>query len=51
MGYLIIDGRNALRLDYVIVSMITIGTIGLLLDQVMMRMEKTESLRWRLEQK
>ena len=51
LGYLIIDGRNALRLDYVIVSMITIGTIGLLLDQVMMRLEKTESLRWRLEQK
>jgi NitT/TauT family transport system permease protein len=51
LGYLIIDGRNALRLDYVIVSMITIGTIGLLLDQVMMRLEKVESLRWRLEQK
>jgi NitT/TauT family transport system permease protein len=51
LGYLIIDARNALRLDYVVVSMITIGTIGLLLDQVMMRLEQMESLRWRLEQK
>jgi NitT/TauT family transport system permease protein len=51
LGYLIIDARNALRLDYVVVSMITIGTLGLLLDQVMMRLEQMESLRWRLEQK
>jgi NitT/TauT family transport system permease protein len=51
LGYLVIDGRNALRLDYVVVSMITIGIIGLLLDQVMLRVERMESLRWRLEEK
>jgi NitT/TauT family transport system permease protein len=51
LGYLVIDGRNALRLDYVVVSMITIGTIGLLLDQAMLRVERMESLRWRLEEK
>jgi NitT/TauT family transport system permease protein len=51
LGYLIIDARNALRLDYVIVAMITIGFIGLLLDHVMTRLEHMESVRWRLEQK
>ncbi len=51
LGYLIIDGRNALRLDYVMVSMITIGVIGLVLDKIMLKVEQMESLRWRLEQK
>jgi NitT/TauT family transport system permease protein len=51
LGYLIIDARNALRLDYVIVAMTTIGTIGLVLDYVMVRLEHLESVRWRLEQK
>jgi NitT/TauT family transport system permease protein len=51
LGYLIIDARNALRLDYALVAMITIGTIGLLLDHVMTRLEHIESVRWRLEQR
>jgi NitT/TauT family transport system permease protein len=51
LGYLIIDARNALRLDYVVVAMITIGAIGLLLDHVMVRLEGLEFLRWRLERK
>jgi NitT/TauT family transport system permease protein len=51
LGYLIIDARNALRLEYVIVAMITIGTIGLTLDHVMTRLEHIESVRWRLEQR
>lgn len=51
LGYLIIDGRNALRLDFVIVAMLTIGTIGLLLDLCMTRLEKMEAVRWRLEHK
>ena len=51
LGYLIIDGRNALRLDYVIVAMLTIGTIGLALDYIMVQLERIQSVRWRFEQK
>ncbi len=51
LGFLIIDGRNALRLDRVIVAMTAIGTIGLLLDMLMQKLERIESLRWRIEQK
>jgi len=51
LGFLIIDGRNALRRDRVIVAMAAIGTIGLVLDGVMQKLEKIDSVRWRIEQK
>lgn len=51
LGYLVIDARNALRLDYVIVAMMTIGVIGLVLDYCMLRLERMKSVRWRLEHK
>jgi NitT/TauT family transport system permease protein len=51
LGFLIIDGRNALRMDRIVVSIIAIGTIGLLLDHIMQRLERIESARWKLEQK
>jgi NitT/TauT family transport system permease protein len=51
LGFLIIDGRNALRPERVIVAMAAIGTIGLILDGVMRKLEKIESVRWRIEQK
>lgn len=35
LGYLILDSRNALRMDYVIVGMVMIGLIGILLDYLM----------------
>jgi NitT/TauT family transport system permease protein len=50
LGYLVIDARNALRLDYVVVAILTIGAIGLALDSIMTRLERVESVRWRLEQ-
>ena len=37
LGYLILDSRNALRMDYVMVGMIIIGIIGLLLDLLMQK--------------
>ncbi len=40
LGYLILDARNALRMDYVMVGMITIGLIGILLDYVMRQLAK-----------
>ena len=48
LGYLILDSRNALRMDYVMDGMIIIGIIGLCLDSLMRRMGKIESARWGL---
>ena len=48
LGYLIIDSRNAgNRYDLVVAGMIIIGTIGLLLDTIMRRLEGLKSVRWR----
>jgi len=49
LGYLIVDARNALRLDYAIVAMLSIGTIGLFLDHSMLRLGRMESMRWQFE--
>ncbi len=49
LGYLIVDARNALRLDYAIVAMLSIGSIGILLDHAMLKLERLQSMRWRLE--
>ena len=38
LGYLILDSRNALRMDYVMVGMIMIGLIGIALDELMRRL-------------
>ncbi len=38
LGYLILDARNALRMDYVMDGMIVIGFIGIILDLLMKRM-------------
>lgn len=48
LGYLILDSRNALRMDYVMVGMITIGIIGLMLDYMMRRLSEIEEVRWRV---
>ncbi|NOQ63245.1 MAG: ABC transporter permease subunit [Methyloprofundus sp.] len=46
LGYMILDSRNALRMDYVMVGMIVIGIIGLLLDMVMQALGNIESTAW-----
>jgi len=46
LGYLILDSRNALRMDYVMAGMIAIGSIGLFLDYAMMRLTKIQSISW-----
>jgi NitT/TauT family transport system permease protein len=46
LGYLILDSRNALRMDYVMAGMIVIGLIGLLLDAIMRRLGRIESTSW-----
>lgn len=40
LGYLILDSRNALRMDYVMVGMVVIGTIGFALDVMMTRLSR-----------
>ena len=48
LGYLIIDSRNAgMRYDLVVAGMVIIGTIGLLLDLFMRRLESLKEVRWR----
>jgi len=46
LGYLILDSRNALRMDYVMAGMIVIGIIGLMLDIVIKRLGKIDSAKW-----
>ncbi len=46
LGYLILDSRNALRMDYVMVGMVVIGGIGVLLDLVMRRIGRLDSTAW-----
>lgn len=46
LGYLILDARNALRMDYVMVGMMTIGVIGVLLDAIMRQLHTIESIAW-----
>ncbi len=46
LGYLILDSRNALRMDFVMVGMIAIGFIGLGLDLIMQRAGKIEWTIW-----
>lgn len=46
LGYLILDSRNALRMDYVMDGMIVIGLIGIVLDSIMRRLGRIESTHW-----
>jgi NitT/TauT family transport system permease protein len=46
LGYLILDSRNALRMDNVMAAMIVIGAIGLVLDYIMKRLSQIETVFW-----
>jgi NitT/TauT family transport system permease protein len=47
LGFLIVDARNAGgRYDLIVAGMVLIGTVGLLLDVAMRRLERLESVRW-----
>lgn len=46
LGFLIEDGRNLLRLDYVFVAIATIGVIGMLLDQLIQLFERWVDKQW-----
>jgi NitT/TauT family transport system permease protein len=46
LGYLILDSRNALRMDYVMAAMVAIGVIGILLDRIMVQLNRIQSISW-----
>ena len=47
LGFLIVDARNAgNRYDLVVAGMVLIGIIGVVLDLLMRRMERLDSVRW-----
>ena len=47
LGYLILDSRNALRMDYVMAGMMVIGAIGLLLDVGMQKLDSGAANGWK----
>ena len=49
LGYLILDARSGLRMDLVVVAMITIGAIGIGLDVLFSRLAKLDRVRWGFE--
>lgn len=46
LGYLILDSRNALRMDYVMAGMVVIGLIGLGLDMAMKWLGQSDAVVW-----
>jgi NitT/TauT family transport system permease protein len=46
LGYLILDSRNALRMDYVMDAMIAIGIIGIFLDRIVTQLNRIKSVSW-----
>lgn len=46
LGYLILDSRNALRMDYVMDAMIAIGLIGICLDKVISQLNRIKAVAW-----
>lgn len=46
LGFLILDSRNALRMDYVMDAMIIIGLIGICLDRIIVQLNRIKSVSW-----
>src|SRR5262249_5420104 len=46
LGYVIVDGRNGMRMDLIVCAMITIGAIGIGLDALFVRIAHVPSVRW-----
>jgi NitT/TauT family transport system permease protein len=49
LGFAVMDARNGLRIDLLLVEMITIGLIGVAIDAVLARLTKIPSVRWGYE--
>src|SRR5216684_71549 len=46
LGFAIWDARNGLRMDLLVGGMIVIGVIGMVIDRVLVRLTKIDSVRW-----
>ena len=49
LGFAVMDSRNGLRTDLLVAEMIVIGSIGVLIDRVLMRLTRIPSVRWAYE--
>lgn len=49
LGFAIMDARNGLRTDLVVVGMVVIGTIGVVLDRLLTGLTQVPSVRWGYE--
>jgi NitT/TauT family transport system permease protein len=49
LGFAIWDARNGLRTDIMVAVMIVLGTIGVLIDRVLVQMTRMRSVRWGYE--
>jgi NitT/TauT family transport system permease protein len=49
LGFAIWDARNGLRMDLLVAGMIVIGLIGVLIDRILLRLTRIESVRWGYE--
>lgn len=49
LGFAVMDSRNGLRTDILVVEMIVIGLIGVVIDRVLSRLTKVPSVRWGYE--
>lgn len=49
LGFAIMDSRNGLRTDLVVVGMIVIGTIGVVIDRLITNLTRMPSVRWGYE--
>jgi NitT/TauT family transport system permease protein len=46
LGFAVMDSRNGLRSDILVVEMIVIGVVGVAIDRVLVRLTKIPSVRW-----
>jgi NitT/TauT family transport system permease protein len=49
LGFAVMDSRNGLRTDILVVEMIVIGLIGVLIDRVLVQLTTIPSVRWGYE--
>lgn len=49
LGFAVMDSRNGLRIDLLVVQMIAIGTIGVTIDRILVQLTQIPSIRWGFE--
>jgi NitT/TauT family transport system permease protein len=49
LGFAVMDSRNGLRTDILVVEMIVIGLVGIAIDRALVQLTKIPSLRWGYE--